>query len=234
MARNDSAVDRAVNAQVEVVGAADHRQHLAGVGVQHDDGGVAHVVGYPVIVGVGQLRQSVAERAQRRILRVQVQRGIDLQALGVKRLQPELFLQLTAHVHHEVGRFDGEGDRGEAKFLLRCQVGLLLRDVAVLDHQSQHHALALFGGFGVLQRVIAGRRLREAGQQRTLGQIKFGGALGEVGTSSSLDAVGQVTVIGLVQVERQNLVLAVGSRQSPGQDGLTQFALQADLGALLG
>ena len=233
MARGDGGVDRAVNARVKVVGAADHSQHFASVGVHHHHGSVAHVVGWLALTGIGQLLQPIMDTALRRVLRVQVQRGVDLQSLGVYRLQAKFSLQSAAHVHHKMGCFDGEGNGGKTKFFAGRQVGLLLRDVAVLDHQAQYHALPGLGGLGILQRIVAGWRLRQPGQQRTLRQVQLSGVFGKVGASGRLDAVGQVAVVGLVQVECQNLVFAVGPRQSPGQDGLAQFALQADLGPLL-
>ena len=174
-----------------------------------------------------------ADDALRGVLRIQVQRGVDLQPLRVDRLQAEFPLQLAAHVHHKVGRFDGKGNRREAQLLARCQIGLLLRDVTLLDHQAQHDALAGAAAPGILQRVVRRRRLRQAGQQRALGQVEVGGALGEIGAGGGLDAVGQVAVVSFVQIKRQDFVFAVGARQPPGQDGLAQLALQADLSALL-
>jgi len=225
LARGDGAVDRAGNARAKVVGAADHRQHLAGVGVHHHDGPVAHVARRLARPRVGQLRQPVADETLGRVLCIQVQRGVDLQPLGVNPLQAKFSLQLAAHEHHKMGRFDGERNRGQAQVLLRCQVGLLLRDGAVLDHQSQYNALPAPGGLGILQRVVADWRLRQPGQQGALGQVEFGGAFGKVGTGGGFDTVGQVAIVGLVQVKCENLVLAVGACQAPGQDGLAQLAL---------
>ncbi len=218
LALGDGGIDCAVDGRIEVIGAADHGQHLAALWVHHHHGPVMHVARRLPLAGIGQLGQPIAHDAPGRLLHIQIKRGVDSQALGVNGLQPKLLLQLAAHVHHEVGRCDGKGGRGELKVLLGRQIGLLAGEIAVLDHQVQHHVLALLGGGWILQWVVDGGRLGQPGQQRAFRQIELSRALGEVDAGGRLDPVGQIAVIALVQVKGQNLILGVASRQTPGQD----------------
>ncbi len=198
LAGSGRTVEGPVDARVKVVRAADHRQHLAGVRVDHHHSRVAHVAGGETRTRIGQLRQPVAHDPPRRVLRIQVKRGVDVETLRVDRLQAKLALQLTPHEHHKMGRFDRKGDRGKAQLLPRCQFRLLMGDHAVFGHQTQHYALPGPGGIEILQRVVTGRRLRKPGQERALGQVKLSGTLGKVGARSSLNAISQVAIVGLV------------------------------------
>jgi hypothetical protein len=95
---------------------------------------------------------------------------------------------------------------------------------ARLAHQAQHGQLAVLGSLRVSQRIVAGGVLDQPGQQRALGAAQLVGGLGEEDLGGGLEAEGKVAVVGLVQVKRQQFILAVGALQLPGQPCLAQLA----------
>ena len=99
----------------------------------------------------------------------------------------------------------------------------------MLDHQAQHVSLAGLGALRVLQRVIGRGRLRQASQQRRLGQGQIFGRLVEIELRGRLDAVGQVAVVDLVEVDLQNGVLGIAACDLSRQDGLFDLAGDAAL-----
>ena len=48
-----------------------------------------------------------------------------------------------------------------------------------------------------------------------------------------MNAIGQVAIVGLIQIQGQDLVVAVALRHPHGEDHLAEFALQGPFGALL-
>jgi len=128
---------------------------------------------------------------------------------------------------------NGEGRGGELQRLVLRPARFLLGDVALSGHQAQDSLLALSGRLRILQRVVDGRGLRQPGQQRALGQVKRLDGLPEVRLGGALQPIGQVAVVGLVEVEQQDVVAAVAGRQADGQDRLPQLAEERALGPLL-
>ena len=59
-----------------------------------------------------------------------------------------------------------------------------------LQHGRQDRVSAFLGGFGVGERVVLDGRLNEAGEERGLQVVQFGGRLREVALRGGLDAVG--------------------------------------------
>ena len=130
-------------------------------------------------------------------------------------------------------RLDGETALLEAQGFGPGGARLFVARVAGFDHQGEDVGLAGLSPREVGQGVVPGRRLRQAGQQAGLGQVQVARRLAEVGLCGCLDAVGQVAVVDLVQVQLQDLVLAQVARQPKGEDGFTQLTLDALGRALL-
>ena len=97
-------------------------------------------------------------------------------------------------------------------------------DRASFDHLVEHIALALPGSAHVGVRVEVGRRLRQACQQRCLGQGQLAGRFAEVGFGGGFDPVGAIAVRDLVHVHLEDLVLAVAAGQLHRQEGLFDLA----------
>ena len=57
--------------------------------------------------------------------------------------------------------------------------------------------------------VIGRRRLRETGEHRALGEVELLGRFAKVGAAGFLEAVGTVTVVNGIQIELEDLFLAV-------------------------
>ena len=110
-------------------------------------------------------------------------------------------------------------------------VGLGAGDVAELDHLIEHVLLPAMRVFRIERRVEVGRLLRNAGQQRGLGQVQLRGRLVEVGLGGRLDAVRAVPVENLIEIHGQDVVLGELPLQGDGRQRLAPFALDRDLGA---
>ena len=80
--------------------------------------------------------------------------------------------------------------------------------------------MACLGLLEVFQGIVILGRLGQTGQHGRLGQIQVADMLAKVGLGRSLDPVGHVAKVDLVQVQLQDLVLAIVARESPGQHGL--------------
>jgi hypothetical protein len=105
------------------------------------------------------------------------------------------------------------------------QRGLGVADGSGLDHQRQHVLLA--GERQVeptTEGIVQGRQLGQARQEGGLRQREIGRVHAKVGLGSGLDAVRQVAVIVLVEVDLQDDVLGIHTRQLGGQDGLLDLA----------
>jgi len=77
---------------------------------------------------------------------------------------------------------------------------------------------------GFLQRIVEGRGLGQSGQQSSFGQAEIGGGFVEVGLGRGFDAVGQMAVVDLVEVEFQNGVFVVAPGDLGSEDGLFDLA----------
>ena len=107
----------------------------------------------------------------------------------------------------------------------------------MLHHQAEHLALAALHraglAIGVPQPgvgVIVGRRLRQPGQHRRLRQRQVFGRFAEIGLGRGLDAVGQVAVVELVQVDLQDGLPGIAPRHFRGQNRLLDLPRDRFLG----
>ncbi|CAO0830651.1 hypothetical protein SMICM17S_01493 [Streptomyces microflavus] len=157
------------------------------------------------------------------LLGARVERGLDgepaevpelgalLLGLAERRVRQD---RLAYVVAEEPGAADGRDaavlrladlqlDRG-----LHGLVGLGLRDGASGGHPGEDGVTALGGLLRVVDRVVAGRRLDDAGEQRGLLHLQVLGVLGEVPLRRGLDAVRLLTEERDVEVVLQDLLLA--------------------------
>ncbi len=108
-------------------------------------------------------------------------------------------------------------------------VVLGLRDDALVEHRLQHLGAPDLGGLRVHERVVAARTLRQAGQQRRLGDRQILGALREVDLRGRLGAVRAVPVRNGVQVLLEDPLLGALLLELARDQRLVQLALQRDL-----
>ena len=101
-----------------------------------------------------------------------------------------------------------------------------LGDVAVLGHLADDPVPPLGGFLLLAERMIVVRRL---GQGREIGDLldrEVLELLVEVGEARRGDAVGADAEIDLVEIELEDLVLAVGALDADGEDGFLDLALE--------
>ena len=164
---------------------------------------------------------------------LEIDRGLDLQARAVGRAAAVALLERAPHVLDVVAarpRYWGPRSLATADRLRdRRPRTLAFVDEAVLVHAVEHVALARARAFGVAPGRIAARRLRQAGEQRRLGERQLRDLLAEVLVRGRGDAVGAGAEIDLVQVEVEDLVLRELPLEAKREDDLLHLALVAPL-----
>src|SRR5207249_553208 len=142
-----------------------------------------------------------------------------------------LALEVLAHLLEEV-----RGDRGpvlpelEAKRLGLGLLGLLGRDVLLLDHAVEDVIAPGQRAVGMLDGGEAGRVLGETRDQRRLGQAELPDRLAVEELARGLDPVVAVAEVDLVAVEREDLLLREALLDLEGEDDLLDLALVGLLG----
>ena len=226
-------VHRPVDPLVEVIRAAQHCQHLPRKWVDGDQRRVIRVRGhFPRRDRVVQVAQLQPRQPFRRLLPVEVNRRdhvqpVLVQAFGV------VALQLLDHRHHEMRRLNRKRTRRELKLIPPRRVRLRRRQVAVLRHQIQHRRLSVPRRLDIRQRVIRRRRLQQPRQQRALAQRQIRRGFAEIRLRRRLNSIREVAKIGLVQVQRQHVILAVCVLKLHREDHLPQLAPHRTLRPLL-
>ncbi len=210
-----------VELALAVVLAADHGEHLAVPRVDRDQRG-----GRPV-----RVRQHVPDRLTGEALQVEVDRRRDLES-AAEDLRRALGLdQLLLDVVDEVLALARLGAR--QAHVLRFRQWRAVRldvvgagDVVLLQHRLQHDAAALACEARVLDGVEAARVLRDAGEERRLGEGEEPGAVAEVRERRLLHAVGAVAEVDRVQVGGQDPLLRplLRAGQLPGERRLAHLA----------
>ena len=191
--------------EVELVGVvvapADHRQDVAGGGVD------AHERRLKPVVGV---LQHALNGVLGGILVLGADGGLDGEAALEDEVGGELLAELGLHVVDEVGVGIGArllgGGVVEHELAGHGLVVLLLGDVALVEHMGQDHVTALHGAVGVREGVVVGGRLGKACQGGGLGDGEFGAGLAEVGLGGGLDAVAARSVVDGVEIHHEYLV----------------------------
>jgi hypothetical protein len=102
-------------------------------------------------------------------------------------------------------------------------------DHPLVAHRREHLVAARGGTRGVGERVVHGRRLGQACQERRLGERQCAGGAGEVGPRRRLGAVGEVPVEDRVQVLREDPLLGLLALELHGEAGLGDLPLDGPL-----
>ena len=222
------------NGGIEIIGAADEEEDAAMFGMQrHQRPIVGPALQGPVAARALEFGQAAAHAGLCLLLQGQIEGGFDGDPAPRQALLAQRRLQLAVDEENEVGGGDGEGRGRVVQGLASGPRRLFLGDDACLHHQGQHLRLAVAGGRGVFNRIVQGRGLRQADQQCALRQIEIAGAAAKIGLGRGLDAGGEVAVIHLIQIQRQQVIFLKPALQPPGQQRLAQLAAQALLVALL-
>ena len=133
-------------------------------------------------------------------------------------LSPQNFLEMEAcriFLSKVVVQRNGFGQR-------RIVLGPI--DEAVLPHQFQHHVAPLGGALEIGCGVDSGRRSDDACQHRGLGDGEIGRRFAEVAARGRFRAIEAVAEIHLVQIDFENLVLAVELLDALRENRFPQFA----------
>ena len=207
--------------------------------------GVGNILAPLEILGVGAMRklpvarpagldgrELALERTLGGLLHVEVERGVDAQPLAIKVLT-EAGLHLLAHVLDEVLRGAAEVGAGrEQQRKGAPALGFLVPDQALVTHEADDEVPALDASRGTPARVVGRRRLRDRRQRRGLGDVQLAGALAEVALACDLDAVGAIAEVDLVEVQLEDLVLAVALLDVECDAHLPQLPAQAAVAAV--
>ena len=234
----DRVIHLATDRGVAVIGAAHHRQHLAGVRIHHQHRPVVDAI------ACGKAGDTVVYCLLRQGLCLRVERRHDLQAGGQEITRVVTLLQLAPDVVDEMrrewralcrhGLVPGSQRRSEILHEGLARDGL--GDVAVAHHGIQHVLLATartrepFGQEGV---VIA-RCLRQAGEEARLRQVEFSRRRPKVRLRRGLDAERLVAVEDRIQVHLENLVLRVLLLQLHREDQFSRLPVQAPAAGAVG
>jgi len=152
--------------------------------------------------------------------------GPDGDALGIGVVPVGVVHHLPRHFRNPLG----VGRRGVADALAggergRLRVGeLRVGDEAQLVHPAQHVELARLRAARIGDRVVRGRRLRQSGQHRRLGDRDILQRLAVVDLCRGGEPVGALPEEDLVDVELEDLVLAQVGLDLPRQQHLAQLA----------
>ena len=135
-------------------------------------------------------------------LHVDVDGGVNLQAVVIERLGTVFLFDILAHVFRIKGhllnvqvapwpdvQFGGDGLRG-----------LDIGDVALFDHSVKNVDLALLGPIRILEGGIPARRLGQSGQHGTLGKVHVARGFTEVVFGCRFHAVSTVSQIDLIEI----------------------------------
>jgi len=216
-------VDLPADGRVREVGAADHRQHFAGVRAERNQRAVGQVM-----LGL-KLRHLARDHGLRQRLHLQVQRRGDSQPAAHGRAVAQAAIQPVFDVGHEVrreiGRVRGIRLGIERRLLGKNGVGDSLGQIAVADEQVQHNALAGFGRRKVREQVHLAGLLWDASQQGCFGLGQVCGRFAEVDLRSFLRPIGQMAVVEQVQVHLQQLVLGEQAGELLRQARLQHLAI---------
>ena len=213
-----------------IVSAADHGLDVAGRRIDSDHGGIE--------VGVADGAELVGDSLLCGILHSGVERRIDLEAALEDRVGIEVLgqdgLDVVRPVRIGAALIKHACALVERQRLCHRLVMLFLRDVACREHAVEDGVPALCRCFGVRERIVGGRRLREAGERRCLGKRQVGSILVEIRDRGSLDAVCAMAVVDGVEVHHEDLVLRVRLLHLDGDIGLADLALDRVVELLVG
>jgi hypothetical protein len=221
----------------------DRRQHVAVVGVfgQRVVDGVFRVLGIggqvheflrsAVDLAALVIHDALAQGPVRGVLLVGLHRGEHVQAAGVG-FVPVLGVDQLADRFGDVLGVDlgVVAAAADMQFLLLGGFRFSRRDEAVVRHPLDDVLLARPGPTGSADRVVGGRRLRQAGEHRRLGDGQVLHRLAEVRFRRRGETIGAVAQEDLVHVDLQDLVLGEHVLQLERQQYFVQLAREGLLG----
>ncbi len=204
-----------------VVGASAHQRAQGPVG-RH---------GHKRPLGCRKLGAVFREPRGKRIfpaqLQAKVERGVDDQPLlgladETRHLRDDIIDEITRARRGEAVRDLGpRRSRSEARGMI---------DEAVLFHRGQHEFGARKRRIGRSFGIVARRRLDASGQDRRLGERKLSRRLGKEAFRRGPEPINTGAEIEAVQIQRQDLVLAVASLQIDREDRLLHLAAEGAVG----
>lgn len=175
---------------------------------------------------VGQ--QTRLQRLTGRDLQTRIERGANRQAALIERVVAVFLNDLPADfLGEEIGgeEMRAAAARVDTERLLLGFFAVGLGDVAVLDHAVDHPVAAFDGGFGLAERMVVGRSLRERCEIGGLGNGKLGYRLVEIGQRRTGNTVGIQAEEDLVEIEFKDPVLAVGLLDAERKDRFLDLAV---------
>src|SRR6185437_1422964 len=142
-------------------------------------------------------------------LHVEIERGVDVETLRVD-LVAELLIQLLPNPLDEIRRGLARLDLGgEAQRICLCETSVGVRNGAVLAHQLDDRVASLNRAIGIPARIVALGRLGERGQRCGFGDVQVAYRFAEVSLRRRLDSVCTVAEVDLIEIQLENLLLAV-------------------------
>ena len=178
-------------------------------------------------VALVELDQAIHERLAGEHLELRIKGRAHRQAAFIERLLAEHLGQLAAHLLGEiVGR---EQMRGRVSLLdaerrgLGC-LALLRRGETVLHHPVDHPIAPFDRAVRIAERIVVIRRLGQCREIGGLGQRQLVHRLVEILERRRGDAIGAEPEKDLVEVEFEDLVLAVGLLDAQRQDRFLDLA----------
>ncbi len=123
----------------------------------------------PALIGGRAVEHGLVGRA----LQVEIERRVDAQARAMHLVDAILALQLPPHLLHKVRRLV-VGRRLQVQPQRRCLggIGLLLRDLVVVQHLLDDQVAALQRALGIAHRRVILRALGQRRQQAASGSVR--------------------------------------------------------------
>ena len=233
-------LQRAVQTNARRIAAADDRPDFTRRRVEREQRCLQRLDGarddrFPAAArrrGRGHPRFDVTERADDSglccLLHVRVDGRVHAEPLLVDGVLSESLDELAPHDLLEVqgGRILAPESVVERHLLGNRRVVLLGRDEPVLAHQPQHHVAALRGAVEIRRGIRGGRRLDDARQHCGFGDRHVRGRFAEIPARGCFCAVQPVAEVDLVQIDFENLILAVHLFDALGEYRLAHFSPQ--------
>ena len=154
-------------------------------------------------------------RGGRGALQLRIERGVNAEALRFQILLRKMFEQMILDHVHKIRR--GAAARPavqKLQFLFLGVVGLLLRDVAVLDHLRQHPVSRFFRALRMpLRRSVTIRRPDNSAQKRALPHAQLAHVLAKIRFGRFAESANRKTAaipqVDFVRVQLKNLLLRI-------------------------
>ncbi len=212
-------VDGAIEGRLRVGSPAHHRAHGA-VGRHRDECCLARI--QPVRL----LRKLAGHRALGFCLRIEIEGGLHDHVADLA----FAFGELRHHPVREIARSRRPGVAHDTCARRLRQRALGVADQAAILHGSQNDLRALGRRVGIGKWIEPRRGLDASGQHRCFGQRETRGRLAEEPFRGRLDAEDAGAEIDAVEIEGEDLVLAVARLEIEREDGFLELAFEGAIG----